>query len=298
MEPLEKAFYEERFKNEFLQAKGEAFQIFFNDLMSRAYKKDYMPCQPWGNQGDRKNDGYLKSERCLFQVYAPNEMKEKIAIDKIQQDFEGAKKFWGEHFNKWAFVHNAYNGIPPHVQKVILDFEKANSGIKLETWSLQELLTVFRRISREDIESWLGYAPNAQAKIRMGFEDIRVVLENIASRESDQKNLIRNVPPQKIEANQLSDNIAKMIKEGISKASLIEDFFNKWPDATFGENIAVSFRKKYDSLRGTRTSNEIFYEIQTWVGGSARGTAEHEMAILSVIAYYFERCDIFEEPRR
>lgn len=25
-------------------------------------------------QGDRKNDGYLKSEQRVFQVYAPNEM--------------------------------------------------------------------------------------------------------------------------------------------------------------------------------------------------------------------------------
>ena len=71
----------------------------------------------------------------------------------------------------------------------------------------------------------------------------------------------------------------------------------KWHDPTFSERIAASFREKYDSLRGTMTPNEVFYEIQTWVGGSARGTAEHEMAVLSVMAYYFESCDIFEEPR-
>jgi hypothetical protein len=45
------------------------------------------------------------------------------------------------------------------------------------------------------------------------------------------------------------------------------------------------------------TPIEIFYEFQTWVGGSERGTAEHEMAVLTVIAYYFASCDIFEEPQ-
>ena len=27
-----------------------------------------------------------------------------------------------------------------------------------------------------------------------------------------------------------------------------------------------------------------------------RGTPEHQLAVLTVLAYYFERCDIFEEP--
>jgi len=297
MEQIEKAYYEGKFENEFLKAKGNAFQTFFNDLMSRAYKSDYMPCRPWGNRGDRKNDGFLKSERRLFQVYAPNEMTEREAIDKIREDFEGAKAFWGKHFDKWAFVHNAYNGIPAHVQKEMLDLEQANPGIKLDPWGLEELRTVFRLIQREDLESWFGYAPNAQSKVRLGFDDIRVVLETIASRKPDSRRPVKQVPPKKIEANQLSDSIATLIKEGMAKASLVNDFFGKWHDPTFGERIATAFREKYDSIRGTMTPNEIFYEIQTWVGGSERGTAEHEMAVLSVMTYYFERCDIFEEPQ-
>lgn len=297
MESLEKAYYETRFENEFLKAKGNAFQTFFNNLMGRAYKSDYMPCRPWGNRGDQKNDGFLKSERRLFQVYAPNEMTEKEAINKIREDFEAAKDFWGKHFDKWTFVHNAYDGIPPHVQNTMLELEQANPGIKLDPWSLEELRNIFRIISREDLESWFGYAPNAQAKLKMGFEDIRVVLETIASRKPDSRMPIKQVPPKKIEANQLSDGIATLIKEGMTKASLVDDFFGKWHDPTFGERIAVAFREKYDSLRGTMTPNEIFYEIQAWVGSSKRGTAEHEMAVLSVMAYYFESCDIFEEPQ-
>ena len=39
-----------------------------------------MACRPWGDRGDRKNDGFLKSERRL-QVYAPNEMSEAKAIE-------------------------------------------------------------------------------------------------------------------------------------------------------------------------------------------------------------------------
>ena len=298
MESLEKAYYEVRFENAFLKAKGNAFQTFFNELMGRAYKGDYMPCRPWGNRGDRKNDGFLKSERRLFQVYAPNKMTGRKTIDKIEEDFKGAKDFWGKHFDKWAFVHNVHDGIPPHVQKKMLELEEANPGIKLDLWGLEELLDIFRHLAKEDLESWFGYAPNSQARARMGFGELQVILESIRSQKPDSSKPVDPVPPKKIEANQLSNGIAILLKEGMAKAPLVKDFFDDWHDSTFGEWIAVAFRGKYKMLISENmTPNEIFYELQTWVGGSERGTAEHEMAVLTVIAYYFESCDIFEEPR-
>ncbi len=48
--------------------------------MGLAYKADFMACRPWGNKGDRKNDGFLESQRRLFLVYAPNDMTSKDAI--------------------------------------------------------------------------------------------------------------------------------------------------------------------------------------------------------------------------
>jgi hypothetical protein len=78
---------------------------------------------------------------------------------------------------------------------------------------------------------------------------------------------------------------------------LVEHFFSKWHDPTLGDRIAATFRNKYEIIREDLTPNQIFYEFQAWVGGTERGTAEHEMAVLTVIAYYFGSCDIFEEPR-
>ena len=63
---LQDAYYDQKFENTFLRAKGNEFQTFFDRLMSLAYKADFMACRPWGKSGDRKNDGFLKSERRLF----------------------------------------------------------------------------------------------------------------------------------------------------------------------------------------------------------------------------------------
>lgn len=296
---LQQAYYELQFENLFLKSKGNTFQELFEKLMGFAYKADFMACRPWGNRGDRKNDGFLKSEQQLFQVYAPNEMKEYEAIRKITEDFVGAKEYWNTLFNKWVFVHNADNGLPPHVQKILLDFEQANQGITIEPWGLEELRMVFRKISLEDKQIWLGFAaPTVETKIKLGFNDLQPVLENLATQPMPINLPVKDVPPGKIEANALSESITTLIKEGMSKTDLVLQFFEKWHDSELGEKIAQSFRAKYQSLEEQGlTPNTIFRELQSWAGGESRGTPEHELAVLTVLAYYFERCDIFKEPR-
>ena len=86
----------------------------------------------------------------------------------------------------------------------------------------------------------------------------------------------------------------------MSKSPLVSAFLETWYDETLGERLAVAFRNEYGRLRGTMppmSPNEMFSELQAWAGGKERGTSEHEMAVLTVLAYYFERCDIFEEPK-
>ena len=296
---ITQAYYELRFQNLFLSVKGNEFQSFFEKLMGLAYKEDFMACRPWGNHGDRKNDGFLKSERKLFQVYAPSEMRADRTIAKITEDFEGAREHWGEHFDQWVFVHNAHGGLPPHIQEFILAFEEKNHGIDIKLWSLEELRVVFRRLTNDDLESWLGLAPTLEVVASLGFDDLRPILEHIASRPVPPAHPIHDVPMGKIEANALSENVALLLKSGMSKASLIEAFFSQWYDEAFGERIGEAFRTKYQQLKDERqTPNEIFSSFQSWAGGAQRGTPEHEVAVLVVIAYYFEHCDIFEEPRK
>lgn len=294
---LPDAYYEMKFENEFLRAKGGAFQTFFERLMGLAYKADFMACRPWGQTGDRKNDGYLKSERCLFQVYAPNEMKASEAKAKITEDFVGAKQYWRQYFDSWVFVHNATGGLPPHVQQLLLDLAADNPDIDLTPWCLEELRVIFRRLSDSDKASWLGLAPTEETKTRLGFSDLSVVLERIATLPPPTITVVKDVPAGKLEANALSEAATILLKVGMSKTPLVADFLSQWYDETLGERLAEAFKSEYQRLRGRHAPNDIFSELQTWAGGDHRGEPEHELAVITVIAYYFERCDIFEEPR-
>lgn len=294
---LQQAYYEQRFENQFLRCKGDEFQTFVERLMGLAYKGDFLACRPWGNIGDKKNDGFLRSDKRLYQVYAPNEMEAAKAIAKITEDFVGAIEHWGTHFENWSFVHNAIGGLPPHVHELLLRFEEENPGISLDSWGLEELRGIFRTLSPDDLASWLGLAPTDEAKARVGFSDIKLVLESLAGRTTSEPAVVKKVPPGKIEANALSESVGILIKNGLSKSHLISSFLDGWHDETLGERLADAFRRKYLELKGTEHPNQIFAELQTWVGGSELGTPEHQVAVLAALAYYFERCDIFEEPK-
>ena len=67
----QQACYEHQFEILFRKSKGNTFQEFFEKLMGLAYKTDFMACRPWGNRGDRKNDGFLRSEKQIVSSLCP-----------------------------------------------------------------------------------------------------------------------------------------------------------------------------------------------------------------------------------
>ncbi|HCN29438.1 MAG TPA: hypothetical protein DIT64_11950 [Verrucomicrobiales bacterium] len=298
MDPHVSHSYEKDFEIAFLRAKGDAFQTFFEQLMGRAFRADFMACRPWGNVGDKKNDGFLKSDRRLFQVYAPNDMTAAEAINKITEDFAGALKHWGAHFDKWSFVHNAYDGLPPHVHQLLLETERKNPGVKIEPWCLEELRVVFRRLSLDDLRSWFNYMPPTMSEqASIGFEEIRIVLEDIAARVMPANHPVMSVDPSKLRANRLSDSVQALLTAGMAKTPLVKRFFDEWHAPTYGERMAKAFTTHYQELKSSSPPlhpNEIFHELQQWTGGEKPKSSAQLAAVLAVLAYFFERCDIFE----
>lgn len=157
------AYYELKFRSQFLEARGMAFQDLFVSVMSRGHPEDFIACRPWGSAGDRKNDGYLKSSRTLFQVYAPNELRVRDTVQKIECDFAEASPFWQQHFGRWVFVHNATAGLPPDVIEALLELGRTHPHLEIVTWGLEELLLEVRNLSRESLESLWGRPPQASS---------------------------------------------------------------------------------------------------------------------------------------
>jgi hypothetical protein len=147
MDDLTQAFYDLLFENHFIKKKGNEFQDFFCEIMELRYPGDFMRNRPWGNIGDRKNDGYLSSRRMLFQVYAPNEMAVKNAARKIREDFAGAKKYWKAYFDTWVFTHNAREGLSPEINTLLLELQNAKPP-NVIWWSYAEIRQELMRLDQ------------------------------------------------------------------------------------------------------------------------------------------------------
>ena len=69
----------------------------------------FIPIEPYGNVGDRKNDGYIPARGEFFQVYAKNpEGKLASAAAKAKADFAGLNKHWQKKcpIKRYRFVFN------------------------------------------------------------------------------------------------------------------------------------------------------------------------------------------------
>jgi len=299
MDRIQQLYYEKDFRIAFLESKGDAFQHLFEKLMSKVHPNDFLACRPWGNVGDRKNDGYLPSERNLYQSYAPNDMSAAEAIKKIEEDFYGAAKYWKKYFDKWTFVHNAPDGrLGPHILEALNKLSQKNPHIKIGHCGYEEMLKKFRTLSQEDLESWFGLSLTMEANVNLGFADLAAVLKHISITPAPSPNIIKEVSRGKIEANLLSQAVADFLKIGMQKSPLVAQFFNNWKNPNYGEEIAQAFHTQYEGLRDSIPPlhpDEIFGRLEVWAGGTDDITPTHKAAVLAVMAYLFDKCEIFED---
>lgn len=90
------------------------------------------------------------------------------------------------------------------------------------------------------------------------------------------------------------------MKIGMQKSPLVMQFFNSWKNPVYGEQIATAFKSQYVSLREATPvlhPDEIFGQLETWAGGVVNTTPTHKAAVLAVMAYLFDKCEIFEDAQ-
>jgi len=296
MDKASRAYYGVVFERNYLKMRGNEFQNFFADLMEKRYPEgDFIRVQPWGKVGDHKNDGYITSKRTLFQIYAPNDMKESNALRKIDEDFRGALPHWQDYFDKWIFMHNAWDGLGPGITKKLLDLDQEHGRITVRSWGREDLKRELFLLSDDDIQDLFGPAPALRDFLGIGFEDIQPILLQIKHLSGPDVPDLRQVPRNKIEINKLSDATEALINLGRIKSSLVGRFLEQHPMPEYGDQVVQAFREQYETLKNEGVGpDEIFQRLQVFTGGELTQEPKHQAAVLSVLAYLFDECDIFE----
>src|SRR5262249_24565645 len=107
--PLDKHYLSLQFWNKVYQKTGTEFQAFFEAIMEKAFP-GFQKIKPYGNEGDKGNDGYRPIEGIYYQAYAPFEPgeKEAEAAKKFKDDFAKLKDGWDKiaTIKELDFVYN------------------------------------------------------------------------------------------------------------------------------------------------------------------------------------------------
>ena len=128
------------------------------------------------------------------------------------------------------------------------------------------------------------------------FAELEVIIKYLTSAAIPVEDNLTIVPPkEKMKKNNLSPGIGNLITMGLSQVRLVENYLNKHPDIQFAARLKAEFVSKFIDLKHKGLdSDALFYELLDFASNNSMEFKE-KSAGLSVLAYFFERCDVFEE---
>ena len=295
MDDLQRHFYRLHFRAAYLERKGAAFEDLFSRIMAHAHPGDFEPVRPYGKLGDLKCDGYRASNKTVFQCYGPSTPALDKLLAKMRRDFEGAVEHWGDRMERWSLVHNWNDGLPAPATQLLADFRQSHTDLDVGVTGYAELFETAMGLAVPKLEDLFGPVPSQRALADLDFETLRPVVNSIQRMDPGDDPPLLAPSPSKLAANELSDDAAGMLRLGRRREPLVEAFLDRYPDPSLGEEIAEGFRERYRVLKDEgRPPEEIFIALQDFAGGMS-GTAARQAAVLAVLSYFFERCDIFED---
>nr|WP_321353131.1 ABC-three component system protein [uncultured Methanoregula sp.] len=85
------------------------------------------------------------------------------------------------------------------------------------------------------------------------------------------------------------------ISMGLSNFQVVQEFINTFHDPNYSVRLKNGFKDKYIELKkGTGSSEEIFYDLLDFSSGNSHDP-KLIAAGVSVLAYYFQICEVFEK---
>jgi hypothetical protein len=277
-----------------LERRGEAYQDLFAEIMERR-EVGFQRVRPWGKQGDRKNDGWSPSRRTLFQCYAPSSLSASDLTIKLREDYDGAIDYWEQYFDVWIFVHDDLRGMAPVVAKCIVELDAKSKDVSCGAWGYPELREEFALLQDADRAAILGPELTGKDFRSVSAAALRPLIDALGHLAPDPAADVKPVPSDKIEANALLPAQVEFLTLGSGRAPLVEHYLtNAYVLPTHADAIAEAVTTQYRALRDDgKSASEIFDLLLAWICGG-EGDSTTRANALAILAYFFDRCHIFE----
>ena len=301
------------FKLKVFQSNGLAFEGLFSEVMSYS-RSEFLQIRPYGNQGDRGNDGFEKMHGRYFQVYAPQNPTTKIkeAIDKVTSDF---REKLIPHWNSLCEIKEYYFAFNDKYQGSTFDIEKALATIKTEynlnaanVYLAKHLEDECFNLEKDKILIIIGGIPNLQSTTQIEFSILKEVIDHVLNQPPSilkNGNLVVPDIEEKIKFNKLID-CAIWLKLKQHETWQIDDYFSNNSEyakqllrdylAGYYQESLIEFPDSCMDNVGDLRFVSILKKIAPSTNNPVVDRLRQDIALI-VMAKYFETCDIFEEPK-
>lgn len=286
---------------------GQLYENLFSKVMLK-HNLNFRMIKPYGNIGDRKNDGFDKTKGVYYQVFAPENIEKaktiSDAVSKLREDFKGLRKHWHTLCPIKEFyyvVNDKYKGLPPQVEQEILLLSSENTDVNCDSFCSHNLETIFMGLSKEDITDIIGIIPNEEISF-LDFDVLNQAVEYLMNSEADGSSDTYVDDPDfeyKIVFNKLSSKVANLLNVASYQIGDLETYFAATGEYVKNE-LKTRFSKLYDESKDVISENELNYSDQRFFyilsNASPNGKKAVKDAVLVLMSFYFEACDIFEKP--
>ena len=299
MKLQEKTLSRHLFQNKILKADGQAFEDIFTSIMNYA-EANFQPIKPWGNIGDRKNDGYVRAKGIFYQVFAPEDIGKSYTkvVKKIKKDFAGLLSQW-ENINEFYFVVNdKYNGVNADCEQAIQDIKANYSLRKAGILIAKDLENILFTLEDDQILLIAGNIPDPALIKQLDYSILCEVIHYIMKLSlpsGKQANIALPDWDEKIKFNNLTDPVAKLLNNGYFQIHSLEEYLSNNSDF-----LADSLRDKMNDIyiqeKLQKDGDKLFWAIVN--SASPKASQMYQTAVIVIMSKYFESCDIFKEPQR
>lgn len=290
------------FQLKIYQKEGYEFQNFFTKIMNK-YDSEFTTIKTQGNLGDRKNDGYIPSKGIYYQVYAPEKIDAKEAMEKIENDLDGLMNYWNDlcPVKEYNFVMNdKYKGAYPTINAKILEVGKKYS-ISTKLLLASQLENIFFQLKDEDIAEILGNIIDVPME-NLSFSSLNDVVEGIMKLPFKMNDTL--VSPaemdEKIKFNNLNEEVSNILNQHSIYIGQLEEYFSNKGDFE-REKVQRALIGVYENSKKDigeeivdQNSLRFFYIVDAITPENPNISIMNAIYIL--MSYYFEACDIFVNP--
>lgn len=276
-----------------------AFERFFQNLMCARYP-DFVDVRTHGNLGDIGADGLSLHDRKLYACYAPEVRDVAEVRRKYRSDLGKAIAKRADEFDTFVFVHNDLRGVHPELSSLMAQARHDHPHLRFEQIGPQRLYQELRQLDRDEIQILLGCEiPVTDRVYGIGLSDLEPLLTHLITqrRNATSQTLAREVPRYKLDYNRLGSEDRDEIVFAMRYTPQVDDYYQQRRDVTERDEVAQGFNAYYQKIKTDYDDPaEVLWKLQEYVAGNARGSRDQERAVMVVLAYFFETCDIFEEP--